>query len=724
MRVIFDGARAGVISALVLTFWSFWAVAGAMESGATKAGMAFVVTAFGFLGLPQMLLGVGLGALVALWAVVFQRVGLIPPGEALRDGEKDRRVGAILLTAPVLVGVVGLGVYLIHLKITGHFNRVGFQALGLGAVAASLTAGVGLISPFVYGVLKGAMERVAGQKAGPFWSLLAGALYGVGALVVLLGGFFYARGLHVWSDTELTMGLAALVLVPLLMGVMQKFRFERGAWTFGIPVAGVLIGSICFALAPKWAVSSPEMRILTLRDAPLMPMIARQMVDLGTDEGDIFAFGECDEDDEDCLIDEAVLPVTSPDHPARRAVQLAVEAGDRAQVNRFESIPAPPKNIVMIVVDTLRQDHMGYAGYHRNTTPNIDEIAKESVVFMDAQSTSPHTPRSIPPLFFSRYASQIRWIGPRINFPRLRDENLSVFEVLQQGGWKNIGMASHFYFDERRNVHQGFEVWDNSEAKDIAGSNTDIATPRIWAKVEPVIEELGKAKREKGDEAEPFSLFVHFFDPHATWNYRSEFGFERGSSTRERHLAAYDSEIAFADRYVGKLVEKLKEEGLYDDVIFVLTSDHGEGFNEHGHYFHGQTLYNTITNVPMLIRVPGWFTRQVEGPVSIIDIAPTLLDLVGLAIPTEFEGESLTSVMLGRQEVPERPIFMELLPYTAFPEHHRAVLVGDQKLIVNFTLGVEEFYDLGEDRGEQNNLIRERGDDAARLREILDEFMQ
>ena len=317
----------------------------------------------------------------------------------------------------------------------------------------------------------------------------------------------------------------------------------------------------------------------------------------------------------------------------------------------------------------------------------------------------------------------MRWYGAQYNFPRVRPENLSFFEVLQERGWKNVGITSHFYFDERRNVHQGFDVWDNHDAKSLEDSHTDIAAPRIWGKVEPVIEDLGREAREKGEEAAPFSLFVHFFDPHARWNYREEFGFERGSTTRERHMAAYDSEIAFADRYVGKIVDKLKEEGLYDDVIFVITSDHGEAFNEHGYYFHGQTLYNTVANVPMLIRVPGWFSRQVEGPVSIIDIAPTLLDLIGVTIPTDFEGRSLSTVMLGQSEVPKRPIFTELLPYTAFNEHHRAVIYGDEKLIVNFTLDVEELYDLSEDPMEQNNLINERPERAKILREMLDEFM-
>ncbi len=719
MRSIFDGARAGVLAGFILTLWAFLSVT---SGGGTATGMKFVATAFGLLTVPQILYGVGLGAVVAIWAVTLKRAGYVPLGEGLK-GEKDRRGAAVLLTVPVLVGVVGAGVMGLHLGVTSSFNRVGFQAQGLALGAAGLALGAVLVAPLVLGLC----EKVLGWLPLPEgWSRTVGVLglFGVGGVVGLVGAAMYARGLHVWSDTEIAMTIAFVLVVPLLMGAMYRWSVERVAWKYGVPTAGLVVAVVCFGLAGEWAAESAEMRAATYRDAPVVSTLARQVIPLEREAAEgIFAFADCDEDDEDCVLDEPEIPVTSADHPARRAVALAVAAGDRAQVDEFESLPEPPKNLVLIMVDTLRQDHLGFAGYHRETSPNMDAIAAEATVFMDAYATSPHTPRSLPPLFFSRYASRIAWYGAQYNFPRVRPENLSMFEVLEERGGRNIGMTSHFYFDERRNVHQGFAVWDNHDAKSLEDSHTDIAAPRIWGKVEPVIAELGEQRRELGEEAPPFSLFVHFFDPHARWNYHEEFGFERGSTTRERHIAAYDSEIAFADRHVGKIVEKLKEEGLYDDTIFVITSDHGEAFNEHGFYFHGQTLYNTVMNVPMIIRVPGWFPRQVEGPVSIIDIAPTVLDLMGVTIPQEFEGVNLSQVMLGRRPVPERPVFMELLPYTAFPEHHRAVVYGDQKLIVNFTLDVEEFYDLSEDRMEQNDLIRERPEDAARLREMLDEFM-
>lgn len=723
MTAIFDGARAGFFTALLLTLLSFLSVTGVMSSASEATGMLFVATAYGLLGLPAILYGLGLGALLAIWSSLLSRVGMLPLKEGLRVRDRDRQIAALLLLLPLVIALVGAGVMMAHLGVTSNFNRVGFQAQGLAIVASGLTTVALLGAPLLFGLLYGVLKRLPSNKERPLYTYSVLGLYALLGLLTLLGGAYYAFGLHVWSTTEIVMTIIALLAVPLLTALMMRFSWNSFTWTYGIPVAALLIAAATLFGAQSWATSSADMRAVTFRHAPLVSSVAARVIHLGSTDVNLFAFADCDEDDEECVIEEDAIPVTSAEHPARRAVMIAQAAGDRAQIDAFESLPDPPKNIVMIMVDTLRQDHLGFAGYHRNTSPNMDAIANDGVAFMDAYSTSPHTPRSLPPLFFGRYASQMRWFGAQYNFPRVRPENLSLFEVLEERGWRNIGITSHFYFDERRNVHQGFAHWDNHDAKSLEESHTDIAAPRIWGKVEPILSELGEQRRELGDDAPPFSLFVHFFDPHARWNYHEEFGFDRGSTTRERHIAAYDSEIAFADRHVGYIVEKLKEEGLYDDVIFVITSDHGEAFNEHGYYFHGQTLYNTVINVPMILRVPGWFPRQVDGPVSIIDIAPTLLDLLNITIPTDFEGRSLSQEMLGRRPVANQPVFSELLPYTAFPEHHRAVIYGDQKLIVNFTLNVEEFYDLSEDPGEQNNLINERAEDAAKLREILDRFM-
>ncbi len=726
MQSIFDGMRAGVLAALGLTLWSFLAVSADVGDAGATTGMAFVAATFGFLGLPQIVYGAALGLVMMIWAVVLEQTGLRPLREALKDSARDRRVAAGLVTFPLSVGMVGAGVMAVHLAVTSGFARDSFQAQGLALAAMGLVVAVSLVTPAIYGAVVAALKKLPVANQRPIWTWLVLGAYATGAVGAVAVGYSQALGLRVWSEVEIQIAIAAVIAVPLLTVVMKQWPWERGAWNFGVPLAGLAVAAACFAVAPSWATSSAEMRALMLRDAPVVSAVARSAVDLGgEDDESIFSFPQCDEDDEDCgVADEEPTPVTSPDHRARRTMAQAVRAADRAQINEFESIPDPPKNVVFLVIDTLRQDHMGYAGYERDTTPNIDALAEESVVFNDAYSTSPHTPRTLPPIFFGRYASNIHWVLPNTNFPRVRPEALSMYEVLQEQEWQNISMTSHFYFNERRGLNQGFDVWDNEGAKSLEDSHDDIATPRIWEKVEPTIEELGRERREKGDEAQPFTMFIHFFDPHARYNHHDEFSFDRGSTNHERMIADYDSEIAHADHYAGKVIDKLKEEELFDDVIFILTSDHGEAFNEHGRYFHGHDLYNTVINVPKLVRVPGWFSREVDGQVSVLDIAPTLLDLLGISVPGEFEGEVLTDVLLGRSEVPDRPVFAELLPYTALDVHQRAVIYDDQKLTVDFKLDLAEFYDLSTDPMEQDNLIDERPEEAARLREMLDEFME
>ncbi len=725
MRSIFDGIRAGVVSALVLTLWGFLVVSTAAGDLASGTGMTFVAAAFGFLGLPQILYGLGFGAVIATWLAVFRRLDWLPLSQALGDPARDRAVASVMVVFPLCVAVVGAGVMAVHLGVTSNFNRATFQAQALAMAATGLSAGVALASPLLYGAVRAVLNKLPGRRDKPFWSWFVLGLYGLGIGGGAAGAYWYASSLHVWSAAEMQMGLAFVFLTPLLTLIFHRLRFERGAWSFGVPVAGAAVVASCFFVAPGWVVDNAEARALVLRDAPLMPAVAGHFVTLDRQQEGIFAFDACDEDDDDCYVEEEeqLLPVTSPDHPARRAVERAIRRGEREQRNEFEAIPEPPKNVVFVMVDTLRQDHLGYAGYHRNTSPNIDALAADSAVFLNAYATSPQTPRTVPPIFFGRYASQLRWFVPTANFPRVRPENLSLYEVLQEEGWQNIAMTSHFYFRERRGLTQGFDLWDNEGMKELEDSHTDIATPRIWEKVEPTLEELGREHREKGEEAQPFTLFVHFFDPHARYTRHDDFDFGRGSNNHERLINAYDSEIAHADHYVGKLIDKLKEEELYDDVIFIITSDHGEEFNEHGYYFHGHTLYNAAINVPKLVRVPGWFPMEVEGQVSVLDIGPTLLDLFGLPIPEQFQGESLADVLLGRSGVPDRPVFSELLPYTALDQHLRTVVYDNMKLIVDFHLDLEEFYDLSEDPMEQNNLIDERRDDAAKLREMLDEFM-
>jgi arylsulfatase A-like enzyme len=746
MKHLLTGIRAGVICALALTLWSFLGAEAAMGETSEATGFYYVLTAFGLLGLPQIVFGAALGVLVAGWV----RLLGADFRTQLSKREVDRKTAANLLSAPVLAAIVGGGVGAVHVAVTAGFVRTSFQALGLTVAAAVLTTVAMLAAPLVLNIFSSLLARLfPATDDTPETPRATMTVLGVYAIAVIGGLVFvyqYASGLQVWSTALLRMGVGAMLLTPLLFFAMWRFEVDRLAWSVGVPIAGSLAAVVCFFGAFGWSSSSQEMRQATTQHSELVAVVAKALKPLADSDGDGYASGlggiDCDDTsadiypgaqdipgngvDESCSGADAELP-SGNDHPSRKIVSLAINAAQSAAAREAANIPDPPKNLVFILVDTLRPDHLGYAGYERETTPNIDKIAAESVAFMDTYAPSPHTPRSIPPLFFSRYPSRMKWYRPNWNYPKILDDNLSMFEVLDDQGFYSVGMTSHFYFEKDQGIRQGFDEWDNAGAGSISESNDDIAAPRIWKKTEPTIEALASRWKTTGSsskQAEPFALFIHLFEPHARWIGHSEYDFGRGSTPRERHINNYDSEIAYVDAYVGRIVQKLKDEGLYDNSVLVLTSDHGEGFDEHGHFFHGQTLYNEVIRVPLLIRVPGWNSRKVEGPVSLLDVAPTLLSLFDITIPSVFQGENLTEAMLGRQGVPDRPIFAELLPYTSWKEKHQVIIDGDDKLIINVTNGVEELYDLATDPGEQKNIRQDDKERGDALKDKLYEFMQ
>lgn len=739
MKHILTGLRAGTVAALALTLWSFLGANAAMADASEATGLFYILTAFGLLGLPQIIFGAVLGGLVAGWASLLGADIRLK----LRDPDVDRRVAAALLSAPVLAGVVAAGVGVLHVAVTAKFVRTSFQALGLALGAGLLAAGALAAACLPFGAFWALLARVfpaPDDDTQPRATMTVLGVYAIGAFGAAIFGYQYAAGLNVWSTTLLRMGLAAVLVTPVLFVAMSKFAGDRLAWRLGVPIAGTIAAVICFFGAFGWSSSSAPMRRATTQDSALLAATARALQPLADADGDGYASGlggvDCDDTnpevypgaqeipgngvDENCSGSDAPIPGLQ-ESQSYKTIHLAIDTARTAAAKKAAQIPDPPKNLVFILVDTLRSDHLGYFGYERDTSPHIDQVAKDSVTFMDTYAAGPHTPRSIPMIFFSRYPSRTKWRHAHWNYPIVLPENLGLFEVLDEHGWYNVGVSSHHYFSEEQGIRQGFDEWDNSGAGTIPESNVDIASPRIWKKLEPTIDRLAERRQAK---KEPFALFVHLFEPHAQWIGHDEYDFGRGETTRERHINDYDSEIAFVDEYVGKIVDKLKAKGLYDDTVFVLTSDHGEGFNEHGYYFHGQTLYNEVLHVPLLIHVPGWNERKVDGPVSLLDVAPTLLDLFEISIPADFEGKSLVSAMMGRTGVPDRPIFSELLPYTNWKEKNEAIIDGDDKFIINVTNGVEELYDLSEDPGEQHNLRQERKERGDELKKRLYQFMQ
>jgi arylsulfatase A-like enzyme len=192
----------------------------------------------------------------------------------------------------------------------------------------------------------------------------------------------------------------------------------------------------------------------------------------------------------------------------------------------------------------------------------------------------------------------------------------------------------------------------------------------------------------------------------------------------------YDYEIKFVDGFVGRIVDAVGRAGLADDTAVVVLSDHGEAFGVHrvagqAMYFHGQTLYDELLRVPLLVRAPALPARVVDQPAMLIDVAPTLLDLVGVAPAPSFRGRSLAPLLAGKS-LEARPVFAELLPAPSWNHAWKMAVSADgtRKLVYRQSDNRFEYYDLAADGEERHDLWAERRDEAAALQQLLTSWIE
>jgi arylsulfatase A-like enzyme len=391
----------------------------------------------------------------------------------------------------------------------------------------------------------------------------------------------------------------------------------------------------------------------------------------------------------------------------------------------FVSCKEPTRpNVVVIVIDTLRADHLPPYGYAHDTAPLISELARDGVVFERAYSTSSWTAPATASLFTSLYPLQhgvvtgmvatvrARRLDPTITLNAIPEEAETLPEVMQRAGYRTFGVADNLNICAAEGFDQGFDAFRSYNDRGAVAVNAQV---QEW-------------KDEMLAPGAPYFLYVHYMDPHKPYvpqqPWRSRLG-----ETGTPEVSAYDSEIRHVDEHLRDLFDSL---GWDENTIVVVTSDHGEEFGEHGEFGHGHNLHNETVQVPLLVYPASAFGRnsgRVGEPVSLVDLLPTLREVAGVPTVQHEEGRSLLELLRNKSDpIRDRGELFAHLQRTRleYPDGGerivRAVIAGADKYMVTLPEAAEELYDLVDDAGETANLAAARPGRSAELANALEEF--
>lgn len=398
--------------------------------------------------------------------------------------------------------------------------------------------------------------------------------------------------------------------------------------------------------------------------------------------------------------------------------------------------PEPPRfpNLVIVSLDTIRADHTSLHGYERATTPELDRIASEGIYFDLAYTMTSTTGPTHATLFTGKYAPAH---GVRRNGLMLVDRETTLAEHLRSRGYRTGAVVSSFVLDAKFGYGQGFDHYeDDFEAE------TSSMAARFWeghAVPEGAFDRPGDVTTDLAEQflrdvpkGRPFFLFVHYFDAHEPYHPVEGFT-ERFAQGEPGEIDLYDGEIAFVDAELGRLDRLLERLGVRDDTVLIVTTDHGQGLMDHGDPYHGVDVYEESVRTVFVVRwprrIPGG--GQPIGPVSHVDVLPTVLDLVtpGSHGALRLPGRSLAGALLEGAPLPaEHPVYLYRQIYPR-PVHLRGNdVVGEQfgvragrwKYVRGDRDGSEKLFDLESDPQEMRNRAESAPAERARMAELLD----
>jgi arylsulfatase A-like enzyme len=696
---LLGGVAAGAAATLVIGAIEIVAVlVGGSIDASTAAGFALVGLAL--TSVIAIIAGVSVGVCVAVG-----RAALGMPDTETRDdrwpallADEPGRIAARVHGVAAGLVLFVAGVTATNAMIMGSFRDVGLMSLSAAAAAVVwLVAGVALAAALGRRLASVGLGPLSGPRvAAVAWLGVAWAV----ALVAMVSwqplalAFPFRLALSATAFVVCLLGLSAAT--PVLAPRLRRARVA-------IVAGGVALVVVAVATL-GWFPVADDARRAVLRSPTLRVFLDTSIAITDVDRdghSSILAAGDC-------------APFDGSIHPGARdiasdGIDQNCSGADYVPSERPSPFPDAPLtaryarddfSILVVTIDTLRYDHVGFAepnGHSRPTTPALDALASRSAVFDLNYSTGRRTYTVFPSMVTSMFPEEIPVGDPRPPLPgRIDPMAVTLAEVLSAAGRRSAMFTAHWVFDGW-GVDQGFGYVQNGSEVVASGE------PGAKRIADSALEWL---ERVPADER--WFLWAHFVEPHLPYERHGyEFSGDR---------SAYDEEIRLCDDQLGRLLDWVNaDEARRARTIVIVTSDHGEAFGEHGQQGHGNgPLYQMLIRVPLVIHLPGAPAQRVNGPVSVLDIAPTIVALAGVDPEPKWTGLALVSEVTTGVSDPSRVVFA-----TDPDTGNYAAMTTGWKLLRSERHNVWQLVDLGTDPGEERDASDAEPDRRAALQAEL-----